>query len=188
MSPRQPVPESAGLRRSPGNAARYRAVHPSRKKRMPSYRSTYGRGAGCVLRQAADDRHARRLRAIIVVLWPGGLPVQEALAMTEHVLYPPTRGPGACKGRRRRELGTEGGASARVSPTGLSCRSDRCSASLTADPRRPLGARDRSPRAKANSRSTGGSCRRTFGVAREPSGSDPGSGPDRVGARFGVVY
>jgi dihydrofolate reductase len=38
---------------------------------------------GGVTRQAADDRHGWRLRAIIVVFWRGGLRVQEALALAE---------------------------------------------------------------------------------------------------------
>jgi site-specific recombinase XerC len=36
-----------------------------------------------VMRQASDDPHGRRVRAIIVVLWRGGLRVQEALELTE---------------------------------------------------------------------------------------------------------
>jgi integrase len=39
-----------------------------------------------VMRHAADDRHGRRLRATIVVLWRGGLRIQEALALAEHDL------------------------------------------------------------------------------------------------------
>ncbi len=36
-----------------------------------------------VMRQAGEDRHGRRLRALIVVLWRAGLRIQEALALTE---------------------------------------------------------------------------------------------------------
>jgi site-specific recombinase XerD len=36
-----------------------------------------------VMRHAPDNRHGRRLRALIVVLWPAGLRVHEALALTE---------------------------------------------------------------------------------------------------------
>jgi site-specific recombinase XerC len=32
-----------------------------------------------VMRHAADDRHGRRVRAMIVVLWRAGLRIQEAL-------------------------------------------------------------------------------------------------------------
>jgi site-specific recombinase XerD len=41
-----------------------------------------------VMRDAADDRHGWRLRAMIVVLWRAGLRVQEALALAEHDLDP----------------------------------------------------------------------------------------------------
>ena len=36
-----------------------------------------------VMREASDDRHGYRLRALIVVLWRGGLRVAEALAYVE---------------------------------------------------------------------------------------------------------
>jgi integrase len=39
-----------------------------------------------VMRQTGDDRHGFRLRALIVVLWRGGLGIQEALALGEHDL------------------------------------------------------------------------------------------------------
>jgi site-specific recombinase XerD len=38
------------------------------------------------MREASDDRHGFRLRALIVVLWRGGLRVQEALALDERDL------------------------------------------------------------------------------------------------------
>src|SRR4051795_13662096 len=41
-----------------------------------------------VMREASDDRHGYRLRAMIVVLWRGGLRVQEALALGERDLDP----------------------------------------------------------------------------------------------------
>ncbi len=41
-----------------------------------------------VMRQADDNRHGWRLRALIVVLWRGGLRIQEALALTEPDLDP----------------------------------------------------------------------------------------------------
>src|SRR5215217_6447091 len=62
-----------------------------------------------VMRQTADDRHGARLRALIVVLWRGGLRVQEALALGERDLDPRRgsllgrRG----KGGRRREIGMD---------------------------------------------------------------------------------
>jgi integrase/recombinase XerD len=38
-----------------------------------------------VMRHAGEDRHGARLRALLAVLWRGGLRVQEALALTERV-------------------------------------------------------------------------------------------------------
>lgn len=63
-----------------------------------------------MMRQASDDRHGSRLRALIAVLWRGGLRVQEALALGEHDLDPRRgsllvrRG----KGGRRRGIGMDG--------------------------------------------------------------------------------
>jgi site-specific recombinase XerC len=37
-----------------------------------------------VMRHASEDPHGFRLRAMIVMLWRGGLRVQEALALSEH--------------------------------------------------------------------------------------------------------
>src|SRR3954452_22653264 len=62
-----------------------------------------------VMRKTADDHHGARLRALIVVLWRGGLRVQEALALGERDLDPrrgsllARRG----KGGRRREIGMD---------------------------------------------------------------------------------
>jgi integrase len=58
-----------------------------------------------VMRQSTADRHGARLRALIVVLWRGGLRVQEALALGERDLDP-RRGSllvRSGKGGRRRE-------------------------------------------------------------------------------------
>jgi integrase len=41
-----------------------------------------------VMRQAEDNRHVWRLRALIVVLWRGGLRIQEALSPAEPDLDP----------------------------------------------------------------------------------------------------
>ena len=41
-----------------------------------------------VMREASDDRHGYRLRALIVVLWRGGLRVAEALSLGERDLDP----------------------------------------------------------------------------------------------------
>ena len=62
-----------------------------------------------VMRLAGDDRHGARLRALIVVLWRGGLRVQEALALREADLDP-RRGSLLVrngKGGRRREIGMD---------------------------------------------------------------------------------
>jgi site-specific recombinase XerD len=62
-----------------------------------------------VMRETGDDRHGYRLRALIVVLWRGGLRIQEALALGERDLDP-TRGSLLVrngKGGRRREIGMD---------------------------------------------------------------------------------
>src|SRR5450755_4936225 len=89
-----------------------------------------------VMREAGEDRHGRRLRALIVVLWRAGLRIQEALALTEtdlderrgSVLI--THG----KNDKRREVGWtrgRGQRSRRGSRNGPICRSGRCSALST---------------------------------------------------------
>jgi hypothetical protein len=62
-----------------------------------------------VMRQAADDRHGWRLRAMIVVLWRAGLRVQEALALAQHDLDPRRRSVLVRngKGGRRRQVGMD---------------------------------------------------------------------------------
>jgi site-specific recombinase XerC len=63
----------------------------------------------CVMRNVSDDPHGWRLRAMIVMLWRGGLRVQEALALSEHDLDP-RRGSVLVrrgKGGRRREVGMD---------------------------------------------------------------------------------
>jgi site-specific recombinase XerD len=62
-----------------------------------------------VMRNAGDNRHGWRLRALIVVLWRGGLRIQEALALAEPDLDP-RRGSLLVrhgKGGRRREIGMD---------------------------------------------------------------------------------
>jgi hypothetical protein len=62
-----------------------------------------------VMRQAGDNRHNWRLRALIVVLWRGGVPIQEALALSEPDLDPRRGSLLVCsgKGGRRREIGMD---------------------------------------------------------------------------------
>jgi site-specific recombinase XerC len=62
-----------------------------------------------VMRQAADNRHGWRVRAMIVVLWRSGLRIQEALVLGGHDL---DRRRGSVlvrngKGGRRREVGMD---------------------------------------------------------------------------------
>jgi site-specific recombinase XerD len=62
-----------------------------------------------VLRHAGEDPHGWRLRAMIVMLWRGGLRVHEALALSERDLDP-QRGSVLVrhgKGGRRREVGLD---------------------------------------------------------------------------------
>ena len=105
-----PVLDSAGRRRSPATMPGYHAGRPPRNKGMhyPADPPTVEEIVA-VMRRAPDDRHGRRLRAMIVVLWRGGLRVQEALALSEHDLdvrrgsVLVRRG----KGGRRREVGMD---------------------------------------------------------------------------------
>jgi integrase len=66
---------------------------------------------GAVMRKVGTRNHGARLRALIAVLWHGGLRIQEALSLTEHDLDP-TRGAILVrrgKGGRRREAGMDCG-------------------------------------------------------------------------------
>jgi len=104
------VLDAAGRRRSPATMPRYHAGRaPSNKgQRYPADPPTVEEIIA-VMRQTAHDRHGARLRALIVVLWRGGLRVQEALALGERDLDPRRgsllvrRG----KGGRRREIGMD---------------------------------------------------------------------------------
>ena len=105
-----PVLDSAGRRRSPATMPGYHAGRSPRNKGMlyPADPPTVEEIVA-VMRHAADDRHGRRFRAIIVVLSRAGLRVQEALALTEHDLDP-RRGSVLVrcgKGSRRREIGVD---------------------------------------------------------------------------------
>jgi site-specific recombinase XerD len=104
------VLDSAGRRRSPATMPGYHAGRPPRNKglRYPADPPTVEEIVA-VMRHAADDRHGRRLRALIVVLWRGGLRIQEALALAEHDLD--LRRASLLvrngKGGRRREVGMD---------------------------------------------------------------------------------
>jgi integrase len=62
-----------------------------------------------VMRKIPSDRHGIRLRELIVVLWRGGLRIQEALSLIESDLDPRRGGilVRAGKGNRRREVGMD---------------------------------------------------------------------------------
>ena len=132
------VLDAAGRRRSPATMPGYHAGRAPRNKGQlyPADPPTVEEIIA-VMRQTGDDRHGSRLRALIVVLWRGGLRVQEALALGERDLDPRRgsllvrRG----KGGRRREIGMDAWGWEQLrpgSPHASSCRSGRCSASSTA--------------------------------------------------------
>src|SRR4051812_13741287 len=104
------VLDAAGRRRPPATMPGYHAGRTPRNKgqQYPADPPTVDEIIA-VMRQTIDDRHGARLRGIIVVLWRGGLRVQEALALGERDLDPRRgsllvrRG----KGGRRREIGMD---------------------------------------------------------------------------------
>jgi len=103
--------DSAGRRRSPATLPGFHAGRAPRNKGMlyPADPPTVEEIV-CVMRSASEDPHGWRLRAMIVMLWRGGLRVQEALALSEHDLNP-RRGSvlvRSGKGGRRREVGMDG--------------------------------------------------------------------------------
>ncbi len=62
-----------------------------------------------VMRSAGEDRHGLRVRAVIAVLWRGGLRISEALALSKTDVNP-ARGSLLIrhgKGDRRREVGMD---------------------------------------------------------------------------------
>ncbi len=104
------VLDSAGRRRSPATLPGLHAGRPPRNKgmRYPADPPTVEEIVA-VMRNAGDNRHGWRLRALIVVLWRGGLRIQEALALAEPDLDP-RRGSLLVrngKGGRRREIGMD---------------------------------------------------------------------------------
>src|SRR3954469_14685409 len=111
--------EAAGRRRSPATMPGYHAGRPPRNKGQlyPADPPTVEEIIA-VMRQTAEDRHGARLRALIVVLWRGGLRVQEALALGERDLDPRRgsllvrRG----KGGRRGEAGADAGGWEQLQP------------------------------------------------------------------------
>lgn len=81
--------DAAGRRRSPATLPGHHAGRAPRNKGVlyPADPPTVEEIVA-VMRQAPCDRHGLRLRALIVVLWRGGLRIQEALALIESDLDP----------------------------------------------------------------------------------------------------
>jgi Phage integrase family len=105
-----PTLDSAGRRRSPATLPGFHAGRaPRNKGRLYPADPPTIEEIVCVMRDVSDDPHGWRLRAMIVMLWRGGLRVQEALALSEHDLDP-RRGSVLVrrgKGGRRREVGMD---------------------------------------------------------------------------------
>jgi site-specific recombinase XerD len=104
------VVDSAGRRRSPATLPGYHAGRPPRNKgmRYPADPPTVEEIVA-VMRLTGEHRHGWRLRAMIVVLWRGGLRIHEALALAERDLDP-RRGSLLVrngKGGKRREVGMD---------------------------------------------------------------------------------
>jgi site-specific recombinase XerD len=102
--------DSAGRRRSPATMPGYHAGRAPRNKgiRYPADPPTVEEIVA-VMRHTGEDRHGWRLRAMIVVLWRGGLRIHEALALAEHDIDP-RRGSLLVrngKGDKRREVGMD---------------------------------------------------------------------------------
>jgi site-specific recombinase XerD len=102
--------DSAGRRRSPATMPGYHVGRPPHNKgiRYPADPPTVEEIVAA-MRRTDEGRHGWRLRALIVVLWRGGLRIQEALALAEHDLDQ-RRGSLLVrngKGRKRREVGMD---------------------------------------------------------------------------------
>jgi len=148
------VLDAAGRRRSPATMPGYHAGRPPRSKgRLYPADPPTVEEIVAVMREASDDPHGYRLRALVVVLWRGGLRIQEALALRERDLDP-RRGSLLVrngKGGRRREIGMDAWGWEQLRPwlaARLESRSDRCSASSTA---RPAGGPGPAPTCASNS-------------------------------------
>ena len=102
--------DAAGRRRSPATRPGYLAGRAPHNKGM-QYPADPPRAEEIVLvmRQAGQDRHGLRIRALIAVLWRGGLRISEALALNETDVDP-RRGSLLVrhgKGDKRREAGMD---------------------------------------------------------------------------------
>jgi site-specific recombinase XerD len=105
-----PLFDAAGRRRSPATMPGYHAGREPRNKgrTYPADPPTVDEIVA-VMRQAREDRHGLRTRALIVVLWRAALRIQEALSLAETDLDA-----NRCsvlvqhgKGRHRREVGMD---------------------------------------------------------------------------------
>ena len=106
--------DAIGRRRSPAAMPGHNAGHaPRNKGRVYRADPPTVDEIVAVMRQTPADRHGLRLRALIVVLWRGGLRIEEALSLIEsdrdprRGSIPVRRG----KGNRRREAGMDAWAS-----------------------------------------------------------------------------
>ena len=110
MSSSSVLLDATGRRRSPAAMPGHNAGRPPRNKgvKYPADPPTVEEIVA-VMRKIPVDRHGLRLRAMIVVLWRGGLRIQEALDLTESDLDA-RRGSilvRAGKGNKRREVGMD---------------------------------------------------------------------------------
>ena len=144
--------DAAGRRRSPAAMPGHNAGQAPRNKGRvyPADPPTVDEIVA-VMRQTPPDTHGLRLRALIVVLWRGGLRIQEALSLIESDLDP-RRGSILIPEAKGTVVGKSGWTAGRGqiisrhgSPPVPSCRSARCSASSTG--RRAAGRGQRPPRA-----------------------------------------
>lgn len=79
-----PTLDAAGRRRSPATVAGYhKGCAPANKGRKYAADPPSLDEIVAVMRKARDDRYGRRRNALIVVLWRGGLRIDEGLALSE---------------------------------------------------------------------------------------------------------
>ena len=106
----QQLLDAAGRPRSPATMPGHHVgrIPPNKGRRYPADPPTVDEIVA-VMRQAGDDRHGRRMRGLIVVLWRAGRRIHEALTPTETDLNE-RRGSLLIrhgKGDRRREVGMD---------------------------------------------------------------------------------
>ncbi|HYB29567.1 MAG TPA: tyrosine-type recombinase/integrase [Solirubrobacteraceae bacterium] len=108
--PAQQLLDAAGRPRSPATmpGRHVGRIPPNKGRRYPADPPTVDEIVA-VMRQAGDDRHGRRMRGLIVVLWRAGVRIHEALTLTDTDLNK-RRGSLLIrhrKGDRRREVGMD---------------------------------------------------------------------------------